>query len=135
MEADKSGEDSDAIIQALSSAQGGKALIENWRIVRRMLTRYNWLSTRVGDDAVPLAGLISGVVCEEGKKEERLSALVPLRQRRFAELFGRAWEHLYYAQNPNPEDVEIFVDRNMYLEVVGKDTEGADSDNSSLASG
>jgi hypothetical protein len=85
-----------------------------------MLTRYNWLSTRVGDDAVPLAGLVKGVLLPKPesnrKTAEGVAALVPLRHRRFSELLGKQWEPLFFRGAPQPEEVEIFVDNNKFNE-------------------
>jgi len=119
LEADKSGEDSDRILEPNSDKEDAE-LTERWRIVRRMLTKYNWLSTRVGDDAVPITGLVSALLQseEDAKQAVDLDALVPLRQRRFVELFGRAWESIYYSSNPNPEDLEIFVDREKFADAI-----------------
>lgn len=109
-----SGLDSTGIAQHLISNKGGQKLIDSWLIVRRMLTRYNWLSTRVGDDSVPSDGLVTALLEEKAANGLRsplgLHALVPLRVRRYRELFGPAWERTYYADNPHPNDLTVFVD-------------------------
>ena len=91
-----------------------KESFSHWLIVRRMLTTYNWLSTRVGDDAVPSTGFVHGVVIDrlQGEQPEVLGfdTLVPLRQRRFKELFGINWERVYYLDSPHPDDIAVFVD-------------------------
>lgn len=120
MEAEASGEDSEKIVQALLASSTERNFVDYWRIVRRMLTRYNWLSTRVGDDAVPLVGLVQALLLSEDEPAVGFNALVPLRQRRFAELFGRHWESEYYAESPRQEDVDIFVDSDMFQEAVKK---------------
>ncbi|MCB0322074.1 MAG: hypothetical protein KDD69_00840 [Bdellovibrionales bacterium] len=124
MEADKSGEDSDSVVQALLSEPGGAQLVDRWRIVRRMLTRYNWLSTRIGDDAVPLAGLVEVVLRsapdDPAGQSQGITAVVPLRQRRFVELLGKQWEKLYYLGSPQQEEVEIYVDNEKFKQRVAE---------------
>jgi hypothetical protein len=86
----------------------------NWDLVKKMLTRYNWLSTRLNDDAVPPSGLIYGIVLDrrlEQTKTLEFETLVPLRQRRLKDLFGENWERKYYKNNPHPNDILTFVDR------------------------
>lgn len=100
-----------------------KELLEKWAIVRRMLTRYNWLSTRVGDDAVPADGFVQGVIYQKQPGTDSLDmfgldALVPLRQRRFEELFGKTWESHYYSDSPHPTNVHIFVDTAEFWDAV-----------------
>lgn len=121
MEADKSGDEIDHIVEKIKSLKEGKKLYAHWRIVRRMLTRYNWLSTRIGDDSVPIAGVIHGVLKqEESTKYKYLSmdALVPLRERRFNEILGRNWEHQYYRHAPYQDDVIIFTQTADYEKMV-----------------
>ena len=88
--------------------------MEKWLIIRRMLTRYNWLSTRVGDDAVPSSGLVHGVIIDRSFNEQNevigFDALVPFRQRRLKELLGNHWEQNYFTDSPHPNDVAVFVD-------------------------
>lgn len=120
MEAERSSENTDKIVVELLSQPDGEALMEKWRIVRRMLTRYNWLSTRVGDDAVPIAGLVEGVLLATDSaprsEAEGIVGLVPLRTRRFVELLGRKWESLFYRDAPQPEEIEIYVEHDKYKE-------------------
>ena len=129
MEAERSGDDSDSILRAIATKANGSALIEEWRIVRRMLTRFNWLSTRVGDDGVPLAGLVQGVVAntpadnnapKNSKNSTKFDSLVPLRQRRLAELFGKNWENTHYAGAPHPEQIEIFASQEALAEALAR---------------
>lgn len=118
MEADKSGEENDLIVQKIKSLPNGKMLFEHWRIVRRMLTRYNWLSTRIGDDSVPLVGVIHGILKQENlansSRHLYLDALVPLRERRFVEILGKSWDHTYYRYSPYQDDVLTYTDTNEY---------------------
>ncbi len=111
-EAGKSALESGGVTRALAEAQQDSPLLAGWLIMRRMLTRYNWLSTRVGDSAVPVDGLIQAIVLDRtvGERPDvlALDALVPLRQRRFKELLGPKWESLYYANNPGTNDVDIY---------------------------
>ena len=100
-----------------------KELLQKWAIVRRMLTRYNWLSTRVGDDAVPADGFVQGVIYQKQPGTDTLDmfgldALVPLRQRRFEELFGKTWEPHYYSDSPHQSNVHIFVDTAEFWDAV-----------------
>ena len=114
VEAWRSGTYSPEFTEALLSGKDGKETLAKWSIVRRMLTRYNWLSTRVGDDAVPIDGVVQGMItiAKEGAKPHviGLDSLVPLRQRRFEEILGKRWENQYYAENPHPDQIEIFVE-------------------------
>ncbi len=120
MEAEKSSADTDDIVKNLLAQKDGARAFEYWRIVRRMLTKYNWLSTRIGDDGVPLAGLVKGAIEKEGGRNiEALGIVVPLRQRRFVELFGRKWEPNYYGDGPTPEDVRVFITNAEYESKVG----------------
>lgn len=90
-----------------------------WCIVRRLLLRYNWLSTRVGDFKVPADGLVSGIVVDRSSSAKPeiipFSGLVPLRQRRYKELFGENWERLYYFDTPHPQDTEVFVNHEDFI--------------------
>ncbi len=118
MEADKSGEESDPIVQKLYQYKNGKELVRKWRIARRMLIRFNWLSTRIGDDSVPIIGLVHGLIKHRDKtnipKFLFLDALVPLRQRRYAEVLGKNWEHNYYRYSPYQDSVEVFISTSDY---------------------
>ncbi len=120
--------------QALEAQQGGgesnpyftngrQELLKRWTVVRKMLTHYNWLSTRVGDHSVPFDGLIHSIVSfpDEVNPQNRLfafEAMVPFRQRRCDELLGKQWEQNYYFDSPHPSCVDVFVDRPKYLEAV-----------------
>jgi hypothetical protein len=118
MEADKSGEELDLIVQKIRALPNGNEIYDTWRIVRRMLTKYNWLSTRIGDDSVPLVGVVHGILKiknkDETKKHLFMDALVPLRQRRYNEILGRHWENTYYRYSPNQGDIEIFTQTSEY---------------------
>lgn len=118
MEADNSGEELDLIVKKIKAFPNGAEIYDTWRIVRRMLTKYNWLSTRIGDDSVPLVGLVHAILKivnkDETSKHVFMDALVPLRQRRFAEILGKKWEHTYYRRSPSQEDTEIFTDTELY---------------------
>jgi len=124
MEAERSSEITDEIVVEILAQPDGPALMEKWRIVRRMLTRYNWLSTRVGDDAVPIAGLVEGLLLptESGSRTraEGSIGLVPLRNRRFAELLGKKWETHFYLNAPQPEEVEIYVEHEKFKERIAQ---------------
>ena len=145
MEAEKGGEETDKLIQEIRSQKNGAELLDHWRIVRRMLTRYNWLSTRVGDDGVPIIGIVQGIVRPPAETLKNsvvgLDALVPLRQRRFSELFGRRWESAYYADSPATEDVDIYVDSTEFDKALAKaskparDSESSDPDSQGPADG
>jgi len=99
------------------AGDASRPLLERWAIVKRMLTRYNWLSTRVGDDAVPPEGFVQGMVLaasdlDPSKPElTGLNMLVPIRHRRYEEMFGPRWERLYFYDGPHPGNVKVFVDR------------------------
>lgn len=116
--AEKGALESGGITQAIAEAHEDAPLLAGWLILRRLLTRYNWLSTRVGDSAVPPDGLIQAVVLDRtfGERPEvvGLDALVPLRQRRFKELLGSKWESQFYAHSPNSNDVDIYEDCEEY---------------------
>jgi hypothetical protein len=97
-------------------------LNKRWNIVKQVLMQFNWLSTRVGNDTVPDNGLIKAVVTlqnESGDKEViGLDSLVPLRQRRYRELFGNDWERRYFDSSAYEDDIELFIDEedfNRYL--------------------
>ena len=89
---------------------------KRWVVVRRMLTKYNWLSTRVGDDAVPEEGFVHGLVelatgdQAASANVETFEALAPIRQRRFIEMFGAKWEHNMFRIAPHPESITLLVD-------------------------
>lgn len=116
-----------------NSSPQGRNLVEKWFIVRRMLTRYNWLSTRVGDYNVPADGLISAVLIdrsEEGSISDGklqlapnvlgLDTMVPLRQRQFREFVGTNWENNFYRDAPHPNDISVFVDQREFKECLAK---------------
>ncbi len=146
LEADVTAEETDDIIQSLiRKGPEAKALIHRWRIVRRMLTRYNWLSTRVGDDAVSILGVVQGLVHPHSEDEgagavmASFDSLVPLRQRRFVELLGRQWEPTFYKDSPHPGDIEISVTNEEFVESLkqngGSTDSGASEKLSSVGSG
>jgi hypothetical protein len=111
-EAEKDAHESGGITRALNEDPRNKHLLDGWLIIRRMLIRYNWLSTRVGDSAVPVDGLIQAVVLDRtaGERPEvlGLDTLVPLRQRQFKELLGPKWEEQFYAVKPSSNDIDIY---------------------------
>ena len=109
---------------------GRQELLKRWTVVRRMLTHYNWLSTRVGDYSVPYDGLIHCIARfpEEANPKNRVfvfEAMVPFRQRRCEELFGKQWEQNYFFDSPHPTMVEAFVDRSKYHEALAARTFGS----------
>lgn len=103
-----------SVTDMIRKSQGGEEMVWNWLIVRRMLTRGNWLSTRIGDDSVPMDGLVQAIL-ETSDRDPSLSqkagldALVPLRKRRFKEMLGARWEHLYYFVERTAFKTRIFV--------------------------
>ena len=109
-------ESDESIEKALDS--NNSEIMENWLIIRRMLTRYNWLSTRVGDDAVPSSGLLQGIVIDRHANEKTevvgFDALVPLRHRRLKELLGNHWEQTFFIDSPHPNDIAVFVDHEQF---------------------
>jgi len=102
------------ILSNLKTQKGGEKLVEKWTILRRMLTRYNWLSTRIGDDAVPPDGLVQTILIDRfnAKNPEviGLDAVVPMRHRRFKELLGDSWEKDFFQSPIHPRDVEICIE-------------------------
>ena len=128
-EAGKDANESGGITSALNQDPRNKQLLEGWLIMRRMLIRYNWLSTRVGDSAVPVDGLIQAVALDRtaGERPEvlGLDALVPLRQRQFKELLGPKWEEQYYDQQPSGSDIDIYEEIQDYKEGLREVRENA----------
>ncbi|MBL7663149.1 hypothetical protein JNK13_10405 [bacterium] len=110
MEAERSAAESGGRTSLLAVEPQEQDLLNRWLVVRRMLTRYNWLSTRVGDDAVPTDGLMQGIVLlrDEEQHVVGFDALVPLRQRRYKELCGDDWENRFFLGSPHPDDIEVF---------------------------
>ncbi len=103
-------------------------LFDRWVIVRRVLTRYNWLSTRVGDDAVPDEGFVHSLVLKtelDGGKPElaALDMLVPIRQRRYDEMFGKSWEGAFFVDSPHPNHIRVYVDRDEYQQAMKREQE------------
>ena len=113
LEVEDSNEESIATFEKLFSKEKSVAIAEQWKIVRRMLTKFNWMSTRVGDDAVPMLGIIRATITKsvdfEKKEVKEIDGLIPLRTRRLAELFGKPWELNYFADAPSPEQIEVFT--------------------------
>jgi len=110
----------------LLEGSDGQALFDRWVIVRRMLRRYNWLSTRVGDDAVPGHGLVQALVVspdlETGKPELiSFDMLVPIRQRRYDEMFGKQWESLYFIDSPHPANIRVFVEVEQFKQAMKRE--------------
>jgi len=118
--AEKDAIESGGVTRAIAETHEDEKLLAGWLIIRRTLTRYNWLSTRVGDSAVPADGLIQAVVLDRtgGDRPEALGmdALVPLRQRRFKELLGSKWETQFYSHSPSANDVDIYEEISEYHE-------------------
>ena len=126
------------ITKKLFDSKEDKSLAIQWTIVRRMLTAYNWLSTRIGDDAVPSDGLLQAVLTthdESGKKEAvGLDAVVPLRLRRFRVLFGQEWEHQNFSNGPSERDVSVIVNPTEYQSTLEKHQNKAKAQEQSAAS-
>ena len=118
---------SEILSEISKNSKNGEQLVKRWLIIRRMLTRYNWLSTRVGDDAVPVDGLVKGILVDRKADEMPevigLDALVPLRHRRFKELFGSKWEKTFYADSPSQTDISTYVTAEKFEEKLKKKTE------------
>lgn len=116
------GENTGTIIPLIRKQHEGEKTIVSWLIMRRMLVRFNWLSTRVGDDAVPTDGLVQAIVINRPKAEQAvvfgLDAVVPLRQRRYKVLFGSQWEHVHYSTNPHPDDISVYVEPEVYEQEI-----------------
>lgn len=111
------------VTRKLADSEADHDAALKWLVVRRMLTKYNWLSTRVGDDAVPIDGLVQGVLtmrAADGSPSEviPLDALVPLRQRRFQQLLGDNWQRQYYADSPKERDVLLVTDTEEFDETL-----------------
>ncbi len=103
------------VTRKLADSESDHDIAVQWLVVRRMLTKYNWLSTRVGDDAVPVDGLLQGVLTLQVGEDQHsevvpMDALVPLRQRRFQQLLGDVWQRNYYNDAPKERDVIIVTD-------------------------
>lgn len=106
----------------LSKQENGSDLLLRWSMVRQALVRSNWLSTRIGDDAVPDDGLVQAIVYQvnrlghsdgDASKQQiagAFSALVPLRRRRFRELSGDVGMQLLYSGLPENEAIGVFRD-------------------------
>ncbi len=125
------------ILTELKSQKGGERLVEKWMILRRMLTRYNWLSTRIGDDAVPTDGLVEAILIDRTKPETPevigLDAVAPLRQRRFKELLGENWEREFYQSVIHPRDIKVYINSEEFKRDLAKKMTQAQ--NGSLGSG
>lgn len=101
------------VAKKIAKEKDGQRLMQRWLIVQRMLTRYNWLSTRVGDDAVPNDGLVQVLFLAEksgNKNAKYIEAAVPIRIRRFKESFGPRWENTFYSDAPHPNQIDAYVD-------------------------
>ncbi len=129
VEAEQTDVVSEDMAQVFTTSETGKRLRDNWFVIRRMLTRYNWLSTRVGDYNVPADGLTQGILIDrtEGKKPEvaGLDTLVPLRQRRYKELFGTQWEKSFFDDSPHPDDLIVYVDYKEFTQALKQKMEQA----------
>lgn len=108
-EADLDSVPDEVLSNFMSLQKDGKSVFEKWTIIRRMLSRYNWLSTRVGDESVPKDGLISGSI-RLGEQQKTFPAFAPLRQRRFSEILGEDWERQYYSDAPHPRNIKVVGD-------------------------
>jgi hypothetical protein len=87
---------------------------ERWLLVRMMLTRFNWLSTRVGDDAVPVDGIVFAMISPTGSpanERKKLPPVVPLRQRQLSRLLGEDWERNYYERIYHPTEISTYVSK------------------------
>ncbi len=113
MEADKGGDENDEIIRIIKNRNGGKKNYDRWLIVRRMLTRYNWLSTRIGDESVPVVGVLHGILKltqpDLTKRNLSMEVIVPLRERRFNEILGKNFQNTFYRFSPYQDSVEVFT--------------------------
>lgn len=114
LEADDTADESGIIFEKLFTKEVSVPLTDQWKIVRRMLTKFNWMSTRVGDDSIPIAGVVQGTISKPTEFERHnvqdIRGLVPLRHRRFVELFGKQWEANYYGDAPAPELITVFAE-------------------------
>ena len=114
---------------SIAAGDPNKLLLERWVVVKRMLTRYNWLSTRIGDDAVPVEGFVQGLILSaadlDGSKPElnAIDMLVPIRQRRFEEMFGKQWESIHFFDSPHPSNIKVYVDKVAYQQAHRRELE------------
>ncbi|MCB0344400.1 MAG: hypothetical protein KDD66_04760 [Bdellovibrionales bacterium] len=111
------------VTRKLADSEADREIAVQWLVVRRMLTKYNWLSTRVGDDAVPVDGILLGILTLEVGEDQHsevvpMDALVPLRQRRFQQLLGEGWAREYYDDAPKERDVIIVTEVEEFDEAV-----------------
>ena len=122
IEAEKGGIESGGVTKLLAENPQEQDVVDQWLIIRRMLTRYNWLSTRVGENAVPVDGIVQAILLlsdNTGKPEVvGLDALVPLRQRAFARLLGGRWERTHYLNAPRESDLEVFVENEEFRDTL-----------------
>ena len=108
-------------IESENDTSGEKDKSYNWDLVKKMLTRYNWLSSRVDDDIVPKNGSLYSIVADKKNKHVfEFETLVPLRQRRMKELFGSNWEKKYYQTNVRSNEIFIFANKSDYEEKLRK---------------
>lgn len=91
---------------------------QRWLIAKEFLTKYNWLSTRIGDNAVPENGIVYALnihsTLNGGQTVEGLSSVVPLRQRRFKEIFGPQWEKMLFPNSSETHRVEVHLNPTDY---------------------
>ncbi len=125
IEAAKFGEGFGETLEQMKKLKGGEKTVARWRIIRRMLTRYNWLSTRVGDDPVPQEGFVRALVLDRSESQFEPSAIkfehaVPLRNRRFDELLGANWKKEFYQEEISQSDMKICTTLESYEKVVGE---------------
>lgn len=107
------------VAKKIAKEKDGQKLMQRWFIVQRMLTRYNWLSTRVGDDAVPDDGLVQVLFLAEktgSKNPKYIEAAIPIRMRRFKESFGPRWESTFYSDAPHPNEIDAYVNPSEFYE-------------------
>ena len=57
-------------------------------------------------------------VNQKGEDVFAFEAMVPFRQRRCEELFGKQWEQNYFFDSPHPTLIEAYVDRAKYHEAL-----------------
>ena len=122
----------DSSASSLAQNKSGNIQLRRWKILRHSLTRYSWLSTRIGDELVPDDGLVQALIYGQpdpmlsmGKPIGGLSSLVPIRKRRFHVLFGENWQVRLYAQAPSEQLIKVFTKFSDFQK--GINTEGSNN--------
>ena len=122
IEAAKLGDDYKETLGKFGSS--GEKLLSQWLVLRRMLTRYNWLSTRIGDNPVPPEGFVRTILLDRSKQGEdaiiTVENSIPLRQRRFKELIGETFEKDYYHCRIYRKDIFPYPTDNEFEEGLKK---------------